>query len=77
MLVINLATENIMFGIWLVPLLIVGVLIAVGFYFVFTVGLAHVVPIVENAIGATALHWLIGVVLVALLAFAIVVNKDS
>lgn len=29
MLVINLATENVMFGIWLVPLLIVGVLFAV------------------------------------------------
>lgn len=77
MLVINLATENIMFGVWLVPLLIVGVLFAVGFYFLLTVGLAHVVPIVENAIGAAALHWLVGVVLVALLASAIVVNKDS
>lgn len=66
-----------MFGIWLVPLLILGVLFALGFYFLLTVGLAHVVPVVENAIGATALHWIVGVVLVVLLAFAIVVNRDS
>jgi hypothetical protein len=66
-----------MFGIWLVPLLIFGVVFALGFYFVLAVGLSHVVPIVENGMGATTLHWIVGVVLVVLLAFAVVVNRDS
>ncbi|MGF6440674.1 hypothetical protein [Paraburkholderia youngii] len=66
-----------MFEKWLAPLLIIGVLLALGFYFGLAVGLAHVVPIVGNAIGTTALHWIVGGVFVALLAFAVVVNRES
>ncbi len=66
-----------MFGIWLVPLMIVGIVLALGFYFGAAVGLAHVVPIIESAIGPTALHWIVGGVLLTLLAFAVVVNRHS
>ena len=66
-----------MFGIWLVPLLLVGIVLALSVYYGATGGLEHLAPIVERATGPTLLHWIVGAALLVLLAFAIIVNWDS